>query len=313
MHAPSLFVGVDGGQTSTEAVIGDSGGRLLGRGRGGPCNHASRTEGEARLRRAVAEAVGSALDEAGVAWPTRWRAACLGMSGGPDDKRHILSELLPADSVAVVTDAEVALEGAAPGLPGAIVIAGTGAIALARDSDGRMARCGGWGYVFGDEGGAFDIARRAMRASLAWEEGWGPRTALAPFLMEASGSSSVHQALHRLYAPDWPRERVAALAAGVDKVAKGGDPCACQIMVESGLGLAELAGRALGCLSASGSGVRIYPLGGAFRSRLLRGAFEAGCSSLGREIGRPKHDGPVGALLMAYRAAHVALPAGGVR
>jgi N-acetylglucosamine kinase-like BadF-type ATPase len=37
--AEGLFLGVDGGQTATTAVIGDGSGRVLGRGSGGPCSY----------------------------------------------------------------------------------------------------------------------------------------------------------------------------------------------------------------------------------------------------------------------------------
>ena len=43
------------------------------------------------------------------------------------------------------------------------VIAGTGSIAFGRNAAGATARAGGWGYIFGDEGGGFDIARQALR------------------------------------------------------------------------------------------------------------------------------------------------------
>ena len=43
-----LYLGVDGGQSGTTAVIGDEGGRILGTGTAGPCNHA--TEGEGRAK-----------------------------------------------------------------------------------------------------------------------------------------------------------------------------------------------------------------------------------------------------------------------
>ena len=41
----SLFLGVDGGQSGTTALIGDETGRVLGTGRGGPCNHVRASEG----------------------------------------------------------------------------------------------------------------------------------------------------------------------------------------------------------------------------------------------------------------------------
>ena len=43
-----LFLGVDGGQSGTTAVIGDETGRVLGAGEAGPCNHAAAGEGRAQ-------------------------------------------------------------------------------------------------------------------------------------------------------------------------------------------------------------------------------------------------------------------------
>ena len=106
------FLGVDGGQSGTTAVIGDETGRVLGMGEAGPCNHAAAAEGRAKLERAVTESVAAAcaaakLDAASI----RFEAACFGMSGGPDDKREILAGILRADRLIVTTDAEIALAG----------------------------------------------------------------------------------------------------------------------------------------------------------------------------------------------------------
>src|SRR5713226_449774 len=101
-----LFLGVDGGQSSTTALIGDALGRALGTGTGGPCNHVKTAEGRQKLSRAVAECVGIACRQAGLdAREVRFEAACFGMSGGPDDKQGILSETLRAQKLIVTTDA----------------------------------------------------------------------------------------------------------------------------------------------------------------------------------------------------------------
>ena len=56
-----LFLGVDGGQSSTTALVGDESGRVAGVGRGGPCNHVGKAEGREKFLRAV----GGCLREAG--------------------------------------------------------------------------------------------------------------------------------------------------------------------------------------------------------------------------------------------------------
>src|SRR5882724_11195801 len=226
-----LFLGVDGGQSGTTAAIGDETGRVLGTGEAGPCNHAAAGEGRAKLERAVRGSVGSACAQAGLdAETVEFEAACFGMSGGPDDKREILAAILRVKRLEVTNDAVIALAGATASGQGIITIAGTGSIAFGRNGAGQTARAGGWGYIFGDEGSGFDIARQALRAALRMEEGWGPATALHDTLLQASGASDVNGALHLFYTREFPRSRVATFARLVDQAAVDGDQVAIQIL-----------------------------------------------------------------------------------
>ena len=139
-----LFLGVDGGQSSTTALIGDETGRVLGSGRGGPCNHVGAAEGRAKFTGAITGSLTAACAEAGLDPATvRFEAACLGFSGGPDDKQSILHEILRAERLIVSNDALIALSGATAGEPGIITIAGTGSIAYGRNAAGEFRRAGG--------------------------------------------------------------------------------------------------------------------------------------------------------------------------
>src|ERR1039457_6318057 len=161
-----LFLGVDGGQSGTTAMIGDETGRILGTGDAGPCNHAAAGEGRAKLERAITGSVSAACGQAGLdPASVHFEAACFGMSGGPEDKREILAATLRVDRLVVTNDAVIALAGATRTGQGIITIAGTGSIAFGRNPAGRSARAGGWGHIFGDEGGGFDIARQAAGAA----------------------------------------------------------------------------------------------------------------------------------------------------
>lgn len=298
------FLGVDGGQSSTRAAVGDGAGRLLGRGAAGPCNHVGAGEGAAKLRRVVAEVARGACADAGLAADTRFKAACLGMSGGPDDKRAILREAVRAEAVAVVTDAEIALAGAADGGPGVVVIAGTGSIAYGRNKAGRTARAGGWGYVFGDEGGAFDIVRRALRAGLAAEEGWGPPTQLADAIRTAASAKTMNEALHRFYTDAWPRGRIAALAPLAQQAAAAGDRVAAGVLREAGRLLADLANAVCRNLSPDAAErLPVYPVGGVFAGEAAHDSFKDALTGCARYAGRPRREPVVGALILAYRAA----------
>ena len=300
-----LFLGVDGGQSATKALVGDETGRVLGAGRGGPCNHATAPEGREKLVRAVGDSVAAACATAGLdPRAVRFGAACFGMSGGPEDKQAILREILPADVVVVTGDALIALAGATGGEPGIVAIAGTGSIAFGRNAAGGTARTGGWGYIFGDEGGAFDIARQALRAALRAEEGWGPPTALSRALLDATGSRDINGAMHLFYTPDWPRQRVAALAPLVDEAAMAGDATAREILHNAAQQLAVLTSSVRGQLWKPGEPARVAWTGGVFRSRILLERYRCLVElEDGNRVGPPEHDPAAGALIEAYRAA----------
>lgn len=303
------YLGVDGGQSRTKAVVGDAEGRIVGRGGAGPCNHVGAAEGRAKLTGALTEAVDQALEPLGVNLATaRFAAACFGMSGGPADKRRIIGELVRAERIDVTTDAAIALLGGAAGAPGVVVIAGTGSMAYGRNSDGRVARAGGWGYVFGDEGGAFDIVRQALRAALRHEEGWGPATALTELLLAESGAADVNDLLHRFYTDAFPRPKVAAYSGLVDRAAAEGDPAALDVLRKAG---EELAGYGLavrGNLFLAHEEALVVRVGGVFESGFVRDRFD-GCLRRhgGCEPCEPKFDPAAGALIGAYRLAGMAI------
>jgi N-acetylglucosamine kinase-like BadF-type ATPase len=300
-----LFLGVDGGQSGTAALIGDEDGRVLGAGSGGPCNHATAGEGREKLVRAIGDSVAAACVASNLDFRTvHFAAACFGMSGGPEDKQAILREILPADVVVVVDDAVIALAGATAGEPGIVTIAGTGSIAFGRNAAGSTARCGGWGYIFGDEGGGFDIARQGLRAALRAEEGWGPSTALARALLDATDSTDANGVMHLFYAPDWPRSRVAGLAPLVDEAAMAGDAVARDILHNAAQQLAVLTCSVRQQLWRPGELARVAWTGGAFRSRILLERYRYLVElEDGNRAGPAAHDPAVGALIEAYRAA----------
>ena len=299
-----LFLGVDGGQSGTSAVIGDERGRILGTGEAGPCNHAAAGEGRAKLEGAVRGSVGAACAQAGLEAATvSFVAACFGMSGGPDDKREILAGALRVEHLTVTDDAVIALSGATRSGRGIITIAGTGSIAFGRNAAGRTARAGGWGHVFGDEGGGFDIARQAVRCALRMEEGWGPRTVLRERLLSATGSGSANEMMHRFYTDEWPRSRVAGLARVVDAAGVEGDAVAQAVLRGAAQELAMLAGAVREMLWTGGEAVEVAYIGGVFESQAVREGFRALVElQEGVRCGPPWKGPAEGALREAYRS-----------
>ncbi len=300
------FLGVDGGQSSTTAVIGDEVGRVIGIGRGGPSNHVGAAEGRAKFVNAIEGCVNAACAKAGLdAASTRFTSACLGFSGGPADKKSIVAEILSIEKTLVTHDGLIALSGATAGEPGLITIAGTGSFAFGRNDDGKPARAGGWGYVFGDEGGGFYITRQALRAGLRFEEGWGPPTLLRSMFLEATGAPDIDDLLHRFYTTEFSRPRIAEFSMIVDAAASSGDEIAVEILHDAAQQLALIAEAVRQQLFLADEVALVSYVGGVFRSKILLEQFRAILEGAGNRVIAPIYGPAAGALLEAYRAAGV--------
>ena len=159
--SPVTFLGIDGGGSKTTFLLEDSNGEELARSETGPSNWLSTGSDEAR------EALAAGIAKL----PCVPDVACGGFAGagrpaGVAFYHGCLESLLPQTRILVESDAFISYIGAIGIQPGVLLIAGTGSIAIARKNDGTMIRVGGWGPVFGDEGGGYWIGREAVGAAL---------------------------------------------------------------------------------------------------------------------------------------------------
>jgi N-acetylglucosamine kinase-like BadF-type ATPase len=129
-----------------------------------------------------------------------------------------------AQRVRVISDVEAAHRGGLGGGTGVLLLAGTGAIALARDRRGRWARAGGLGPLLGDNGSAFAIGRQWLLT----HEHWARARRLA------TRSDAV--------------ARIAALAPGIVRRATRGDRGARLVVGQAQRDLARLVADVAGAL-----------------------------------------------------------------
>jgi N-acetylglucosamine kinase-like BadF-type ATPase len=299
-----LFLGVDGGQTSTTAVIGDASGQALATGVGGPSNHVKAAEGRTRLVSAVTAAVSSACMQLGFAAieDIEFDAACLGFTGGVDGKEEILRELIRCRGILVTDDVTIALSGAHREGTGIVTIAGTGSVAMGRNVVHQIAKAGGWGYMFGDEGGAWGIVREGLRAAFRSKEGWGPPTQLHDLFLRESGDSDIHVFRRRLYTEEYPRPRIAALSQLVSDAAEQGDRVALDILDSAVESLSMITRVVRSRLFDQVETVDVAYIGGVFSSAIVLNAFRHRLETEGNNrIVKPYQNPSKGALAEAIR------------
>ena len=158
-----VFAGLDGGGTRTRARVVDLDGRRIGEGVAGPgsLTLSPRIAAE-NCRQALQQALAGSGIELGAC-----QIVC-GLAGHRQSakRRAFEQELADIGALEVISDGYAALLGAHQGAPGAIVIAGTGSVALCLDEHGKLRQIGGFGPIVGDEGGGNWLGREAVRAAL---------------------------------------------------------------------------------------------------------------------------------------------------
>ena len=308
----SVYVlGVDGGASSTRALIGTTDGELLGFGRAGPSNHLQGEAGRRRLRNALTGSITAALEQSGVD-PAAIDACWLGMTGtwgDPDDHAlitRITRELVGCPNIAVGGDVHAALVGASAGQPGVIVYAGTGSIAYALDGDGNAHRTGGWGYLIDDEGGAYHTGRAALTAAFRAADGRGRPTSLHDMLQRHLEVTSLDAVRRRVYVDDgMDRPAIAGMARLVASAARQGDAVAVAILADAAHHLADLVSTTVRKLPAGEAGRHpVFIAGGLFDAGApLVDAFEADVRRAypDAEIRRPVFPPIVGSFITALQ------------
>lgn len=294
-----LYAGIDGGQSGTTAVVGDASGAILGRGNAGPADEVAQDASSTRLHDALSGALRAAVAQAGLDPASRFAAIVAGISGY-EGRVYGKAPELPADALTLMHDAPVAHAGALGGEPGIVVIAGTGSVAYGVNENGEALTAGGWGYLFGDEGSAFWIAREALARAMRAED-LGVSDPLAGSLLRHFELPSLRAIARAFYTNRVSRDCVAAYARELLQTAAREDTGAGTLCDEAAGALAGLAASTAGRLGMKAPPVAV--IGGlmndpAFRQR----TYEALRKSFGRDTAvDPKGDPATGALLLARR------------
>jgi len=258
----SLFAGIDGGQSSTTAVVVNASGDVLGRGTAGPCDHVDEPPDSRRCAEACESAVARALVAAHLPERSPLDAVVIGISGY-DGVFHGVPPVFGDARVHFVHDAPIALAGAVDRRPAVVVIAGTGSVAYGEDAAGKGVRIGGYGFVFGDEGSSFALARGALAYAMDQaDRGRGSRlgdAALAYF-----DRSDLRVLARAFYLKEIGRPQLANFARVVLDAARLGDPEAAALVERAANALAALAANAIARLGLSGVSVPVAFTGGLF-------------------------------------------------
>lgn len=294
------MIGVDGGGTSTRVAFADRDGveRVRRNGPAGLVDPRRPEESAGAMVRLIRDTAAEA------AIPLPAAALCAGLAGARSggQRARVVETLTAAgvaDRITVVTDAEIALEGALSGAAGILLIAGTGSVAWGRAEDGRVARCGGWGLWVGDEGSGYAVGLAGLRAALRGGDGRGVETRLLPAILDALDLSEPDDV------PGWvaraEKAEIGGLAPLVLDQARAGDGVATQILDEAAADLVEHVRALVERLGPWQGPVGVIFHGGLLRVTAIAERVETGLDGLGTttEVLEAAADAVAGAIRMA--------------
>jgi N-acetylglucosamine kinase-like BadF-type ATPase len=230
------YIGVDAGQTHLEAVLMNEEGKIEARGFGG----ASHIQGES-IGKVFEDSLSEAIRNFS---KMEIRAVGAGISGiGIPGKREIIKEVMKEkfqnSSIYLDNDAVTSHWSCTEGKKGASIIAGTGSIFYGVH-EGKSIKLGGFGYLFGDEGGGVWIGLTAIRRALRSYEGYDYPTSLVETINNYFNLEQFSRLVGFIYQHKGvPVARIAGLAKLVFKEALKGDQLSQEIVNQAAKELAN--------------------------------------------------------------------------
>lgn len=216
------YLGIDGGGTKTVAIICDENGKLVSRYVGKSINYNSVGTDTARAN--LKETVDGVLEGKDITLSS----AFIGMpalSSRADDSftKELCGGIIDCPKIAMDSDVYIGLEAMKIDGAAAMVVSGTGSMAVGRLENGNVIFKGGWGYILGDEGSGYALALDAVKAAICGAEGSAEKTALTQRVLEHFDVDNVYGLIDIFYDPPISNSEVAKLAPALFECAKDGD------------------------------------------------------------------------------------------
>jgi len=202
---------------------------------------------------------------------TKAEAVCAGLAGlgrARDRAPALAAGLARAYGTANIvlsSDITISHAGALGGGPGGVIAAGTGSVALAIDQAGKSALCDGWGYLLGDDGSGYAIARAGLAAALREHDGRGGSPQLHRLAEQRFGPLEALPAI--IHGAANPPRLMASFTRDVAAAAREGD--------QTATGIWQAAAQALAATAVAAGG-RVFGPSQPFDIATAGGLFDAG-------------------------------------
>lgn len=254
----NYFIGIEGGGTKTVGVLTNDCGKIIKKVEDEGSNAmALGIDQTTRVLKNIISNLISAVDSNKVV------SAGFALSGCSNEKiKSTLYEVIPESYPSIKTwkfseDTLGAISSSCESA-GFVLIAGTGSNCLLIDSnDAPVGTCGGWGHLFGDDGSAFDISRRALqiiyntrdkfdnrRNSLdvrnqSWYGNHGSTSSCEAAMLAYFQVENRRDMVSHMYPPLFNKTHFAGFAKKISELARKGDEFCKYLFKEAGMQLGK--------------------------------------------------------------------------
>ena len=235
MKNEKFYLGVDGGGSKTTAVVFNENGEFICKACGESINYYS--VGIENARKAMAEIIGSMPQKS-------FDCAVIGMSAlneraTAEETERFCDGIIDSKKIIMDSDLYVALEAMNENGECAVVISGTGSMALHRNAEGSIRHAGGWGYILGDEGSGYSIGLSGIKAAIRAFENSDEKSLLIDECLKYFSIDNIYDLIDLYYDKTVSRKITAAFAKNVISIAESGDKTAEYIVRNEAKLLAE--------------------------------------------------------------------------
>lgn len=237
MTETKYYLGVDGGGSKTTAVVFNSKGEFICKACGESINYYS--VGLENARNAMANIINSLSQK-------EFDCAVIGMSAlaeraTEEETKRFCEGIINSKKTIMDSDLFVALEAMEYENECAVIISGTGSMAVCRDADGAIRHAGGFGYILGDEGSGYSIGINAIKTAIRAAENCAPATMLTKCCIDFFAVNDIYGLIDLFYEKTVSRKTIASFAAEVMKCAESNDETAKSIIRSEAKLLSETA------------------------------------------------------------------------
>ncbi|SDI37021.1 BadF-type ATPase [Actinokineospora alba] len=260
----SVFLAVDGGNSKTEVLVGDTSGHVVGFARGGGTNH--QTSGGLS---AVMGKLTQLVRGVGDGRRPDLAVVCLAGADLPVEVAALTAAVETADwadKSIVDNDMAALLRAGTEAADAVAVVCGAGINCLGRAADGRMVRFPALGHVSGDWGGGQHLGALALWHAARAEDGRGPATALVAAVAGHFDRTTAAEVSAAVHLGEISPRRLGELSPVLFRVSAAGDEVARSVVTRQADEIVALATAALRRLDLLAAPTTVVLGGGVLRA-----------------------------------------------